>query len=435
MHFTSYFVDPLLRAPTLGSMLMGIASSLVGVVLVLNKRSLLGEALSHAAYPGVVLGVAALATFFPKLDELMGIAILLGAFLSAWAGLWLIGWMQRRGGVASDAALCFVLASFFGVASLLGSHMQHVLPVWYRQIQSFLYGQAATMTDIHILIYGVLALLIIGIFTLFYRPIEAMLFDRSFAKSVGVRVVRMERLLSALLILSVVVGIRSVGVVLMSGMLIAPAVAARAWTHRLSVLLCLSSCFGAVSAFVGNVLSNELPRWTSQTSSLPTGPVILLSAVILCLLSLCLSPRGGVLFRYVRMWRFRLQCRVENILKALWRQGEGALLHRAELAEEGASLSLRWSLARLTWCGWLERGERNRYRLTEVGRQRASRIVRLHRLWEVYLVHLGHSADRVHRSAEEMEHILTPELESKLVHLLADPTEDPHAQPIPRTEI
>lgn len=99
-----------------------------------------------------------------------------------------------------------------------------------------------------------------------------------------------------------------------------------------------------------------------------------------------------------------------------------------------ASLYVRWLLRRLCHQKALIKTGRD-YQLTSSGLHKGARIVRLHRLWEVYLVHsLGLKVERVHKSAEEMEHILTPELERKLTELLDNPTQDPHHQPIPPKE-
>ena len=85
--------------------------------------------------------------------------------------------------------------------------------------------------------------------------------------------------------------------------------------------------------------------------------------------------------------------------------------------------------------GWMKEVNGNCYQLTADGRGRAANIVRLHRLWEVYLAnYLEVGGERVHRNAEEMEHILTPELEKELIRLLNDPKQDPHQQPIPSRE-
>jgi manganese/zinc/iron transport system permease protein len=414
------FTDPVLRAPTLGSMLMCLASALVGVIVVLRKRSLVGEALSHAAYPGVVLAALFAAVFFPESEEGFAFIILIGAFLSALLGLWTIELLQEKFRVKADAALCFVLSVFFGFGILLASRVQFTHPLWYQKIQMFLYGQAATMTDQHVVIYGSLCLLTILFIALLYHPIQAVSFDRDFARSTGIAVKVLEGATFFLLVLAIVIGIRSVGVILMSGMLIAPVIAARQWTHRLFTLFVLSALFGTLSGFFGNYFSTEIPKWFSAKFSLPTGPMILLCASLFCFLSLLVSPGSGLCSRFFRIYKFRRKCRQENVLKAYWKGDE---------VDES-----RFFLWTLSMQGWLQK-EGKGYRLTPDGRQKAAQIIRLHRLWEVYLVdYLGQGVERVHRNAEEMEHILTPELEKELTVLLQDPKRDPHHQPIPSKE-
>ena len=183
-----YLTDPVLRAPTVGCMLMCLAASLVGVVAFIRKRSLLGEALSHASYPGVVFSVLIASLLFPSSEEAVAIGILIGAFVAAILGLLTINLLEQFLKVKSDAALCFVLSVFFGIGVLAASRIQTTHALWYKKIQLFLYGQAATMTDIHILIYAVLAALILLFIFLLYRPIEILNFDREFAKSIGVKV-------------------------------------------------------------------------------------------------------------------------------------------------------------------------------------------------------------------------------------------------------
>jgi manganese/zinc/iron transport system permease protein len=436
-----YFTDPVLQAPTIGSMLMCLSSALVGVIVFLRKRSLLGEALSHATYPGVVLSVLFMATFSPLSSDAVALAILVGAFLSSLLGLWVIEKMEREFRVKNDAALCFVLSVFFGVGVLVASRVQFTHALWYKTVQIFLYGQAATMTDIHVLLYALLALLLSGALIVFYREIQMAIFDRDFSKAVGLPIRSIDSLLFFLLVLAIVIGIRSVGVVLMAGMLIAPAVAARQFSHRLWAVFFWAAAVGALSGFLGNYLSIELPEWgTSQgwdwSFSLPTGPMILLSASAICLLSLLFAPRNGLISRLFRILRFREQCISENLLKYLWRHGESAEASLVEIRKWQPMPFLQMQLLvwRLKNQGWVEQTEPEAIRLTKDGRLRATRIVRLHRLWEAYLVFLGQGAEKVHRNAEEMEHIITPELERELADLLGDPKRDPHAQPIPSKE-
>lgn len=428
-----YFTDPVLQAPTLASMLMCLSSALIGVIVFLRKRSLLGEALCHATYPGVVLSALVCSFFFSLSSDSMIFAILTGAFLTVLLGLFVIERLEERFRVRADTALCFVIALFFGVGVLLASRIQFTHVLWYKAVQLFLYGQAATMVDVHVVIYGVLALLMVLILALFFYPIRMVIFDKNFSKSMGVSCRLIEGLLSTLLALAIVIGIRSVGVVLMSGMLIAPAVAARQLSHRLRSVFLYAASIGAISGFLGNYFSLEIPYWVGggrkETFSLPTGPMILLSSVTICVGALLFAPQNGLLSRLFRIMRFKRRCQEENVLKYLWKQNvEDRVICRAQHI---SYLSFKCLLKRLKAQGWIERGEDGLVYLTRDGHLKSSRIVRLHRLWEAYLVSLGQGIEKVHRSAEEMEHIITPELEKKLSDLLGDPRKDPHAQPIP----
>lgn len=406
-----FFTDPVLRAPTWGCILMCIASSMMGVMIFLRKRSLLAESLSHATYPGACLGVAAFALLFPNYEEWTFVAVLGGAFLSSLVALKAINFLEIKANVKADAALCFILALFFGVGIVIASAMQSALPVWYQQIRMLLFGQAATMSDIHIWIYGSLALFVSGFLFLSFRPLQALLFDPDFSKSSGIKTEMLEKILFWLLLLSLIVGIRSVGVVLMSGMVIAPAVCARAFSDRLQTVFLISATVGAVSGFLGNYLSVEL--------EMPTGPMIVLVGTSFALFGLFFAPKRGLCFRIARANGFRLRCLEENILKAIWKKGS---------VSEHPTFMVKFALWRLKKQGWLDRNGK----LTNDGQKKAALIVRLHRLWELYLTEeLGFQAEKVHRTAEEMEHILTPEMEEKLTRILENPTRDPHQQPIP----
>jgi len=141
----------------------------------------------------------------------------------------------------------------------------------------------------------------------------------------------------------------------------------------------------------------------------------------------------GLINRFIRVARFKDQCNIENLLKSLWKKGKGAEFSAKEIpfVQNGRQFLLKVLLRRMSFQGWVEKTG-NHYRLTPDGWRRASRIVRLHRLWEVYLVdYLGQTVEKVHRNADEMEHIITPELEKELTVLLRDPKKDPHHQPIP----
>ncbi|MBU6446994.1 MAG: metal ABC transporter permease, partial [Verrucomicrobia bacterium] len=210
-----------------------------------------------------------------------------------------------------------------------------------------------------------------------------------------------------------IIGIRSVGVVLMSGMAIAPAVAARQFSDRLQTIFLLAALFGALSAFLGNIGSVWL--------NLPTGPAIVIVGALFAFLSLLFAPLRGLLFRLYRIGAFRLRCVEENLLKTLWK--------KRILATH--SWTCKIALWRLQRAGWVDANRT----LTDDGAKKAASIIRLHRLWELYLTEeLGVQAEKVHRTAEEMEHIITPEMEERLTRLLENPKHDPHHQPIPERE-
>lgn len=439
-----FFTDAVLRAPTIGCMLMCLTAALVGVIVFLQKQSLLGEALSHAAYPGVVIGVL-VAAFFGFTDQnpsSTAVLTLCFAFLTALFGLYCIHFLVKRMKIRTDSALCFILSSFFGVGLTLASQVQFSYTALYRQIQTYIYGQAATMTDVHSYIYGFFSLIIILVICFFYRDLCVMTFDSDYAKSLGIKVKSINTLVFFLIALAVVMGIRSVGVVLMSAMLIAPAVAARQYTNKLYYMFPIAGLFGLISGFLGNYASVEINNvlarmYPGERLIIPTGPMIVMISSLICLFSLFFAPERGWLLRLARMQKFRSRCILENLLKTIWRHCDlkNDLLISFNTIEKYQSFSpfyLRYLLFKLCRSGFLEKTNGDAYKLTNTGKLRAEKIIRLHRLWEVYLAgYLGVNVERVHRNAEEMEHILTPELERELTLLLKDPKKDPHHQPIP----
>jgi len=411
------FHDPVMMAPTWGAILMCLSASLVGVIAFVRQRSLVGEALSHATYPGVILGA------------MLGSAYsLVGAFVFALLGLMAMHFLQKRLRLSSDAALCAILTAFLGLGVLLASRLQFTRPMLYSQVQVFLYGQSATMVTRDLAVYAGLAAVTLVFVIVLFQHIKVVNFDRDFASCCGISTQLIDVLTLVLLALAVVIGLRSVGVVLMSGMLVAPAVAARRLTHKLSTMLIWAAVIGMASGLFGTLLSVQF------SVGLPTGPMIVLLASAFSLLAMLFAPGQGLVVRHYRIMRFKRMCKIENDLKLLWKMG-ACSLKELQIRSDRSLFALRLSLLRLSYQGFVKR-QKNTFSLSLDGVRRASQIIRLHRLWEVYLPsQLGIEADKLHRSAEEMEHILTPELEVRLTKLLRNPKKDPHAQPIPSSEV
>jgi manganese/zinc/iron transport system permease protein len=422
---------------------MCLSAALVGVIAFLRKQSLVGEALSHASFPGVIIGVIIAGNLSDDNATWLWLpaVTMVGAFVSAWLGLLSINFLEKSR-IRSDSALCFILSAFFGVGITLSSHVQFTHSTLYSQSLNYLYGQAATMVDVHILIYGLLSLAVIAMVVTFYKELQALIFDKEYARSLGIKVNLIRTLIFLLVALAIVIGIRSVGVVLMSAMLIAPAAAARQFTHRLSMMMVLAGLFGLLSGYLGVYLSVEMTNsfaqfYPKERIAFPTGPMIVLVATAICLFALLFAPERGFFTRLIRRVLFRYQCTCENILKAMWRFGPETEHSLKEISrfQNVSEVYLKFIMMRLCHHGWVEKKSRENYKLTVDGIHRAAHIVRLHRLWELYLAdYLGIGAERVHRSAEEMEHIITPEIERDLTELLKDPKYDPHHQPIPPYE-
>ncbi len=421
-----YFFDPILQATTIGTCLMCLASSLIGVVVFIQKRSLLGESLYHSTYPGVILGGLFSSAFFEDPFFL----ILPGAMLSALLGLKLINLLTKKGRISQDAALCFVLTFFFSIGVFLASRIQFTETQVYRQLQVYLYGQAATMMQHHVYIYVGFCLLSVSFLALFYHRIQVLLFDSTYAKSLGIKHKLLEVGLSFLLVLSIIIGIRCVGIVLMSGMLIAPAIAARALTKTLSKMFLIAAFFGVLSGLLGNVLANEISLvltqfYPNKSLYLPTGPMIIIVGFIFAFSALLFAPQKGLFLRIFRILKFRTKCQKENLLKMIYKNKDCDV---QKLRKDRFSIFFLWQLKKEGYVS-----QKNKiYCLTEDGRKKVLQIIRFHRLWEVYLAeYMQIGIERVHRSAEDMEHIITPEIERKLTNLLSNPKTDPHKQPIP----
>lgn len=433
--FFQLFTDPIFRGPMWGSILMSFSTALVGAITFIRKKSLVGETLAHATFPGVALGMLIGGSLFPDSDLMAFVCILIGAFISSITAQYFVEKLIKKQ-EKPDVTLCYILASFLGLGVLIASVMQQSYVIWYRKIQIFFYGQAATMTDLHIYIYGALSIFVTLIILVFNRAFKSVCFDAIFSESIGIKRDIVMQLSSVLLALAIVIGIRSVGVVLITGMLIAPAVAAKFLTRKFSRFLALSALIGVVSSVLGNYLATTGSSNEGGHHYLPTGPSAVIIASLIAFISLVIAPEKGLLMKAIRRWNFQKGCILENLLKAFWRREDRSVNFR-QIADWKIADSwiLHRALKKLLRQGWIKKAEDKRYCLTEDGRKKASYIVRLHRLWELYLAeYLGNDLEHIHHSAEEMEHLITPDIEEKLTKLLLNPKKDPHKQPIPEKE-
>ena len=268
----------------LGTALLGLASGIAGTFAVLRKESLIGDGLSHAALPGVV--IAFLLTGIKDIEVLI-----IGAALSSITAAWLITITVENSKIKFDGALATILSAFFGLGMVLLTYLQSLNNAGQAGLSKFIFGQAATILARDVYITSAAALIIIVLTALFWKELKLISFDVEYAKTLQIPVTFTLILYRSLLIMTIIIGIQSVGAILISSLLIAPAVGARQWTNKLGTMCILAGFFGMVSAIGGTI-------WSTSVQKLPTGPAIIVILSVIVLLSLIFAPNRGILWQY-----------------------------------------------------------------------------------------------------------------------------------------
>ncbi|MEX2176538.1 MAG: metal ABC transporter permease, partial [Pirellulaceae bacterium] len=341
-----------------GVSLLGASCGLIGAFAVLRRRALTGDALSHAALPGLCLA-------FLILGEKNLPAMLLGALASGVAGVMIISALRRWTRVREDAAIGTVLSVFFGLGIALVTSIQKMEGLGSKAgLDSYIFGKTAGM--IRGDVYLILAAALVGLATvvLLYKEFLSISFDGDFARSLGWPVYRLDLLLMSLVALAVVIGLPAVGVVLISALLIMPGAAARFWTDRLSSLLVLASIFGFGIGLVGTWLSAALDQ-------LPAGPIIVLTGTVVFLVSLLFGNRRGLIARLIERRRFARSLGLRNLLREIWETLESAPRRAPAFTIQDLQSRKSWShsqvqrlLTTATAAGQVRSAGAGRYELT-----------------------------------------------------------------------
>ncbi len=280
------WTDYTLRNVAAGTAVLGAVSGALGCFAVLRRRSLLGDAVSHAALPGIVL--AWLLTGSKAAPVLVA-----GAGITGWLGAAAVSALARRERIREDTALALVLSVFFGAGLMLLTVVQGRPDASQAGLDTFLFGQAAALVERDVLTMGAVGGVAVLVLALFWKEFKLLSFDADAAAVAGYPVKLLDHLLTLLLVVAVVVGLQAVGVVLMSSLLIAPAAAARQWTNRLGRMVVLAAVIGAMSGALGAAVSGLAP-------GIPTGPAVVLAATAAFVVSLLFSPSRGLVSRRLR---------------------------------------------------------------------------------------------------------------------------------------
>ena len=403
------------------TVLLGIAAGLVGSFLLLRKRSLMGDALSHATLPGIGIAFALMIALGGSGKNLGG--LLLGAAISGLLGVLVMFVILRTTRLREDVAMGLVLSVFFGIGvAILG--MVQELPN-AAGLEAYIYGKPASIVFNDFLLIGGIALLTSVATALLFKELTLLCFDDSFARSQGWPVGWLDLLLLGLVTAITVVGLQAVGLILIIALLITPPTAARFWTQNLTTMMTLSAVIGGASGGLGTLISSLTPR-------LPAGAVIVLVAAGIFLISMILAPERGVLARRIRRHRLRLKVDRQHLLRAMYEilESEGS-----PSDVRNHPIPLAAVLKKRTWRrhdlekiihaarkrGDLEPRSGELVCLSEAGFGEAARITRNHRLWEVYLVtHADIAPSHVDRDADMVEHILEADLVRRLEESLKE---------------
>lgn len=274
------------RNVLIGATLLGALGGMLGSFALLRRQSLLGDALAHAALPGVCIAFLLTGSKAP-------LPLFLGALGAGLAGALLILATVRYSRIKEDSATGIVLSVFFGIGIVLLTAIQKLPAGNQSGLDKFLFGQAATLVEEDLKVMALLGAAVLVVVLALFKEFKLLSFDPAFGASLGLPMRGLEILLTLLLVVVVVVGLQTVGVVLMVATLITPAAAARQWTDRLGSMVLLSATIGALAGAAGALASALVPR-------LPTGPVIVLTGSGMLILSLLFAPRRGLVWARLR---------------------------------------------------------------------------------------------------------------------------------------
>lgn len=298
------FFDYTLRTVALGSAILGIVSGALGAFAVLRKQSLLGDAISHAALPGIVIAFLITRSREPAV-------LMFGALITGWLATLFMLNITRTTRIKNDSALGLVLSVFFGFGLMLLTFTQKLPDATQAGLDKFLFGQAATLLQRDVTTMAVISAIALGLLAFFWKEFKLITFDPEYAESLGFPVRFLDVVLTTLLVVAIVVGLQTVGVVLMSAMIVAPASAARQWTDKLSLMVILGGFFGAVAGVSGTLISGSMEK-------LPTGPVIVLCISVIVVFSILFATNRGLVWNWFRARKNRHQIRAQAVLADLY---------------------------------------------------------------------------------------------------------------------
>ncbi|MFM2269456.1 MAG: hypothetical protein RL757_2897 [Bacteroidota bacterium] len=403
--------------------LVGIMCGVLGCFIVLRNMSLIGDALSHAVLPGVVVAflLVGLSTF----------GFFVGAVVAGLLAALLITWIQQNVRTKNDAAIGIVFTAMFSLGVMGISWLSHGQGV-HLDLKDFLFGNILGVSDADLWLTLGVAILVISSVALFYRYLFVTTFQSVVAQVMGISVQTVHYFLMLLLSFSIVAALRTVGVILVVAMLITPASTALLLSDRLRNVLWISGLMGALSAILGFVAAVLL-----ETTP---GPAMCVVATLLYFLTVLFAPKKGFVRKLMQKQALKQRIELEDVLKGAMKldlknePDNGLNFENLAKKLTISDAQLKKHLNHLKQQKLLQFEENTgQISLDTGGVEIASKLVRAHRLWETFLAtEMGLSEEQVHEDADLLEHFLSEELLNEVDEHLGFPETDPHGSPIPK---
>jgi len=411
------------RIVLLGTTLLGISAGVVGSFMLMRKRSLVGDVVSHASLPGIALAFIVLESVRPGSGRSLD-GLLLGAVLAGAAGVLCMLAIGRWTRIKDDAAMAIVLSIFFGIGVALLTVIQSMPTGNAAGLHQFIFGKAASMIYDDVVLIAQAAGVVLVVSCLLFKEFSLLCFDEQYGSAQGWPMLRLDLALMSLVVGVTVIGLQSVGLLLAAALLIIPAAGARFWSDNLATMVLVSAVLGGASSCLGVLASALFPRFAA-------GAVIVLVGSFFFAISLVAGARRGVVRRLLVHWKLQRRVGRHDLLRAFYECLEPVLSSPAGDPGEltGHDVRLDQLIGKRTWLpgrvarlvriavrnGLVVHSSPNHFRLTTAGAAEAQRIVRNHRLWEMYLIkHAEVALTHVDRDADQIEHVLDPELIEEL---------------------
>ena len=417
-----------IRIVVMGTIMLGIASGVIGVFLLLRKRALLGDALSHATLPGIALAYLGMQLIGGDGKNVP--ALLLGAALTALLAMGVLLALRRYSQLKEDTIIALVLSSFFGLGVALLGIIQKSPQGHAAGLQNFIYGNTASMLRSDVLLMTLVACVLLVISLIFFKEIRIVTFDQEYAASMGYRTSLIDMVVISMTLLLTVVGLQAVGLIMIIALLIVPAVAARLWTQYLKTICWLAGAFGAISCYSGALLSAAAER-------LPAGASIVLMTGLIFTFSILLGRERGLMIGIVRTIRQRRELALHRLFLALRYHYDlkelSAAPDIARYLTDKIHVTHHWLANQMRLSELvagrigelahrkhlLKRVDRRAYRLTVTGAHKMLEAVRNHELYHAFISLYPQRVQELHRNDEFLIERMLPagELESVYRHL------------------